>query len=60
MYAVAHLELGLVVEEELVEPFFFLFTYIDSTFQIKNNFYMSFISLNLLMADRTEAAAVVE
>ena len=45
----------------------FLFLFIHSFFvdthalnKNKEHFYKSFISLNLLMADRTEAAAVVE
>ena len=61
----AHLELGL--EKELVEnqtsysSFYSLF-FVDTHALNKNkeHFYKSFISLNLLMADRTEAAAVVE
>ena len=62
----AHLELGL--EKELVEnqtSYSFLFTlfFVVDTHALNKNkehFYKSFISLNLLMAERTEAAAVVE
>jgi len=60
----AHLDLGLekeLVENQLLILFYSLF-FVDTHALNKNkeHFYKSFISLNLLMADRTEAAAVVE